>query len=835
MAGQNTTTTKFKVDISDLKKNISEANRQIKLANAEFKAAASSMDYAADSADGISKKLEQLDKVYSAQNTILDSYKKQLEAIIKEQGENSEAADNMRIKIANQQAAVNKTAAELADYNKKLDATTGEMKDGGKAADELGDGLKDAADDAKKASEGFSVMKGVLADLASTAIKSVVSGLKDIGKEAMNAWKSYDDGIDTIIKATGATGDAVAAFEESYINVSKRIVGDSATIGGAIGEINTRFGYTGQELEDATVAFMQFSEITGSDTVGAIQNVNKALRAAGVDASEYGRVLDALAVAGQASGVSVDKIADGLNKYGTQTRALGLDIEEVIALFAQFELAGVNTETALAGLTKATGNWQKNGENAAQAFQTAIAQIKAAPNDTKAAEKAIEAFGNKAGPELAEAIRDGRFAFDDFTQTVKDSAGAVERTFEETQDAPDKLALAVQGLKTDLAQTTNEVMQELAPELETALKEIGKVLKNDIIPAVKNAIQWVLKNKTAILTTVTSLAAGLAAMKIAGAIGGVISAFKAFKAAQDGATASQWLLNAAMNANPIGLIIGAITALVAAFAILWNNCEGFREFWITLWEMITDAAGAAWEAITGFFSAAWDFITGAFAGAGEWFAGIWNNIKGAFAAVGEFFSGIFSGAWDTIKGIFEGIGDWFEERWKDIKKVFSGISGFFRTVFEGARDAIRTVWNSVTSLIKTPINALIDLLNIFIRGLNKIKVPDWVPGIGGYGIHIPEIPNLARGGVLKRGQVGFLEGDGAEAVVPLENNKKWINATAKALRQAMNSEGIIGAGGRGASVVYNYTQNNTSPKALSRLEIYRQTKNHLQFAGGVKG
>lgn len=834
MAGQNTTTTKFKVDISDLKKNISEANRQIKLANAEFKAAASSMDYAADSADGISKKLEQLDKVYNAQNTILDSYKKQLEAIVKEQGENSEAADNMRIKIANQQAAVNKTAGELATYNKKLEEVTSEEKDAGKAADDLGDGLKDATKDAKDASEGFTVMKGVLADLASTAIKSVVSGLKDIGKEAMNAWKSYDDGIDTIIKATGATGDAVAAFEESFVNVSKRIVGDSATIGGAIGEINTRFGYTGQELEDATVAFMQFSEITGSDTVGAVQNVSKALNAAGLDASEYGRVLDALAVAGQASGVSVDKIADGLNKYGAQTRALGLDIEEVVALFAQFELAGVNTETALAGITKATGTWQKEGKDAAKEFSIAIAQIKAAPNETKAAEKAIEAFGTKAGPELADAIKSGRFAFDDFTETVKNSAGAVERTFEETQDAPDKLALAVQSLKTDLAQTTNEVMQDLAPELESALKEIGKLLKNDIIPAVKTAIQWILKNKTAILTTITSLAAGLAAMKIAGAIGGVVSAFKAFKTAQDGATASQWLLNAAMNANPIGLIIGAITALVAAFAILWNNCEGFREFWITLWEMITDAAGAAWEAITGFFSAAWEFITGAFQGAGEWFAGIWENIKQAFAAVGQFFSGIFSEAWENIKSVFSGIGAWFDERWKDVKKVFAGIGGFFRTVFEGARDAIRTVWNTVTSLIKTPINALIDLLNIFIDGLNHIKVPNWVPGIGGYGINIPNIPKLARGGVLERGQLGLLEGSGAEAVVPLENNKKWINATAKALRQAMNSEGIIG-GGRGASVVYNYTQNNTSPKALSRLEIYRHTKNHLQFAGGVKG
>ena len=87
-AGKTNITTSFKADISDLKGKIQEANRNIKLANAEFKAAASSMDFMADSADGIQKKLEQLSKVYKAQNTILDSYKKELELIVKEQGEN---------------------------------------------------------------------------------------------------------------------------------------------------------------------------------------------------------------------------------------------------------------------------------------------------------------------------------------------------------------------------------------------------------------------------------------------------------------------------------------------------------------------------------------------------------------------------------------------------------------------------------------------------------------------------------------------------------------------------------------------------------------------------
>ena len=837
MPSNNTTTTKFSVDISDLKKGIQDANREIKLANSEFKAASAGMDNWAKSADGVSAKISSLEKTLGAQKKVLELYEAELESVKKEYGENSKEAQEMQIKLNNQQAAVNATQKELSKYKDTLstlqaaeegaaDGAADQAKETGK----LGDSLKDAEKDAKDASEGFTVMKGVLADLAATAIKSVVSGLKDIGKEAMNAGKSYDDGIDTIIKATGATGDAVAAFEESFINVSKRIVGDSGTIGAAIGEINTRFGYTGQELEDATVAFLQFSEITGSDTVGAVQNVSKALKAAGADSSEYASVLDALAIAGQASGVSVDKIADGLNKYGAQTRALGLDMEEVVALFAQFELAGVNTETALAGITKAAANWQKEGKNAADEFKQTIKVINSW-STTAATEKAIEVFGTKAGPELADAIKSGRFAFDDFTETVKNSAGTVERTFEETQDAPDKLALSIQSLKTDLAQTTNEVMQELAPELEDALKEISKILKNDVIPAVKEFIKFILKNKTPIITAIASITAGLAAMKVAGALGAIISSFKAFKTAQDGATASQWLLNAAMNANPIGLVIGAITALVAAFAILWNNCEGFREFWLTLWEMIKDAAGAAWEAITGFFTGAWEAITTAFTGAGQWFSDRWEDIKTAFTGVADWFSGIFSGAWDKIKEVFGSIGDWFDKRWTDIQNVFRNIGTWFYNVFTGAKNKINEAFSGVVEVVKKPINWIIDGINWFIRGLNKIKIPNWVPKLGGYGINIPEIPNLAKGGVLARGQVGLLEGDGAEAVVPLENNRRWIAATARDLKAALQGEGMISGRG-GVNNYYSYTQNNTSPKALSRLEIYRQTKNQLAFAKG---
>lgn len=120
--------------------------------------------------------------------------------------------------------------------------------------------------------------------------------------------------------------------------------------------------------------------------------------------------------------------------------------------------------------------------------------------------------------------------------------------------------------------------------------------------------------------------------------------------------------------------------------------------------------------------------------------------------------GVFSGLIQFIKGVFTG--DW-EAAWDGIKNIFSSI------------------WEGIKTAFKIPINWIIDGINAFIRGINRIKIPNWVPVVGGKGFSIAEIPELEQGGILEKGQTGFLEGNGAEAVVPLHQNKKWIHAVAE--------------------------------------------------------
>ena len=180
---------------------------------------------------------------------------------------------------------------------------------------------------------------------------------------------------------------------------------------------------------------------------------------------------------------------------------------------------------------------------------------------------------------------------------------------------------------------------------------------------------------------------------------------------------------------------------------------------------------------------------------------LWSNhLKPALSAVGDFIRNVLAPAFKwvfenvitpVVDTAFKGISKLWDNSLKPllesmidfVKNVFSGN---FADAWQNVLDAFEAVWNGIKEIIKTPINAAIALINKFIGSINGLKIPDWVPGMGGTGIlDIDPIPYLAAGGVLERGQVGLLEGSGAEAVVPLEHNKRWISAVAEDMDSAL--------------------------------------------------
>jgi phage-related protein len=244
-------------------------------------------------------------------------------------------------------------------------------------------------------------------------------------------------------------------------------------------------------------------------------------------------------------------------------------------------------------------------------------------------------------------------------------------------------------------------------------------------------------------------------------------------------------MNAAMLANPIGLVVALIAGLVVAFVYLWNNVEGFRNFWKKAWETIKSAASTAKNAITKAFSNIGSWFKEKFqqiqkagqdamAKVKKWFSDTYKSITSTFSNIGGWFRSKFQSAWSGIKSVFSSWGSFFGGLWTKIKSKFSSIGS---SLGKSMGDAVKSGMNKVISSIQNTINKGIGLINSAIKLANKL------PGINVGTVPKLSLPRLAQGGVLEKGQVGLLEGSGAEAVVPLENNRGWLTKVAGELAE----------------------------------------------------
>lgn len=573
MPKEKESTTRLKVDVTDFKKGMSDAQRAIRLANSEFKAATSNMDDWGKSTDGQQAKIKQLNAVMEAEKKKLSLLEDHYKKVVAAQGENSAEAENLKIKMNNQQAAVGKAEKELKNYNEKL-------KDADKQTQNLTDSEQKADKQTQQLGEQFTASKVALGGLIKDGLEAAGSKLLEMASAAKEAYKELDEGADNVIMKTGATGEAAAKLNSTYEDVARSVKGEFSDLGNIVGEVNTRFGFTDEKLKNASVTFQKFSQITGVDGVAAVQLVSRAMEKAGIEGDKYEEVLDKLAYAGQQTGVDVASLAKSLTDNGSAFKELGFDTDAQISLLATFEKKGVNVSSTLTGMKKAVGNWAKEGKNANTEFGKTIKMIQQAPSDTEAARIAVEAFGSKSGVELAEAMRTGKFSYEDFAQSLKKSSKTVENTYEGTQDGLDKISLAMQGVKVDAAKAFGEFLDENKENIDTAID----YLKTSIIPKAKNILGWTIDN----LDTITDIAKGVATTmatiwvlkKTASFAQGIqngIQMLSGLGTAATSATTAQEGLNAAQSASPIGLLVkGAglfIGALKAIIDISADNIE----------------------------------------------------------------------------------------------------------------------------------------------------------------------------------------------------------------------------------------------------------------------
>ena len=201
----------------------------------------------------------------------------------------------------------------------------------------------------------------------------------------------------------------------------------------------------------------------------------------------------------------------------------------------------------------------------------------------------------------------------------------------------------------------------------------------------------------------------------------------------------------------------------------------------------------------------WDSVVKTWSAVGQWFLDRWEDIKKPFVKAAQWFGDVFTNAWDGIKTAFSAVGGFFGQVWDGIKGAFSNVAGWFSDIFTKAWDGIKNVFapvgqtfqnigDSILNGLKSIVNTLItginnvitvpfDGLNSALRSIRDIDIIGNKPFSWLSDIPVPQIPYLAKGGVLKKGQTAFLEGQGDEAVIPLSQNTEWIDKVAKKLSE----------------------------------------------------
>lgn len=183
-----------------------------------------------------------------------------------------------------------------------------------------------------------------------------------------------------------------------------------------------------------------------------------------------------------------------------------------------------------------------------------------------------------------------------------------------------------------------------------------------------------------------------------------------------------------------------------------------------------------------------------------------NNIREFFRNLGEWMEGTFGFKWknvfETVKNAVKAFRDCVGPIINSLEVIFLGLTNFISGVFSGnwrrAWFGVRQIFESIVSglshIFKAPLNFMIDGINKFLSGIGKIKIPDWVPGVGGKGFSIPKIPRLAKGGIVSASTIANIGEAGTEAVIPLQRNTQGLDMIAEKISERLSLSQNDGTG-----------------------------------------
>lgn len=335
-----------------------------------------------------------------------------------------------------------------------------------------------------------------------------------------------------------------------------------------------------------------------------------------------------------------------------------------------------------------------------------------------------------------------------------------------------KISEATSGVFTHLGGIVNSISNALANIVEV-LAPIGQWFANFVLPPVFEILA------TSLMLIRSSLDGIWQAIQIIGSILGPV--FGAFGKQLEPLFDLLGKLFGWIQKNETAMNILKTTFTVTVNVILGPVIAAF----VALGGALTAVTWLINQAVK-MFTEGWESVKSVWSMAGEFFRGVWTNISKVFSETKQFFSNTFTGALNSVKSVWNGLGNFFSGVWNGVKNTLNGIiswvGGSFSSAWSAVWNGVKTIFSNIVNgfgnIFKAPLNFMIGSINGFIRGLNRIKIPDWVPAVGGKGIHIAEIPKLARGGLVSSATIAMIGEAGREAVLPLDRNTGWMDELA---------------------------------------------------------
>ena len=946
-------TTRFNVDISQLKKSMQDAQRQIRLANAEFKAASSGMDDWAHSADGIGAKLKQLDTTLSSQKTILQGLKDQYRMVAEEQGENSKGAQELAIKIANQQAAINKTKNSISQYEQALSEVDSENDDVAKSSGKAEKGIDDIGDAAKKSEKETNSFAKGLADLAKKGLAAVATAATGAvtaflgSAEATREYREDINKLQTAYKTAGYSAETATDMYKSFFSVlgeedrSVEAVNHLAKLTKNQDELakwtdicTGVWGTFGDSLpiEGLTEAANETAKV--GQVVGPLAD---ALNWAGISEDEFNKKLEACNSEQERATLITNTLNETYAEAAANYKELNGDIMD--AQRAQSELTDamakvgaaaepVMTSIKLFGasiltdllpnvdqLSEALTNLIKGEEGSEEALGNAISGLittvlnKIVGMLPQLATVGLSLISNliqgilAALPQLvvtAVTVINGLLA--GLSKALPEVVLAIVDIIPKIIDAlmqqlPIFINAAIQFFM-GLVEAIPSVVQAITEALPTLITSIINGLLNGITSLTEGAVQLLMAIVDAIPQIIDVLIAALPQI-ITAIITGLVTAVP--QLIQASITLFMAMVKAIPQivialANALPQIVDAITSTLLDNLPLLLDCA--LQLFMTLVTAIptiiaelakaipkiisaimtalgkllpklTSFAGDILKKLISFFgkliseaaSETASFVAKIVSGLAGLASKMWDKFKEGIDKTKNFFADIIKKAGEEIPKFIAKIVDKLKslpgDMWEKFKDGVQKVVDFGSSLKTKAEEAGKKLVDGITSKIKGLPDDIKEIGKNIVSGLwngindkfewltGKIKsfandVTDKIKNF--FGIHSPS--RVMRDQVGKYLALGVAEGitKNKDAVSDAMNKiKSDITAPIGFNVNAAKSRVVYGnnLGGGNSPIVkenntsYTFNQYNTSPKPLNRLEIYRQTKNQLNFAKGV--